>query len=62
MLADIRAAHPWVTEGAQRVRFGINSTASADWGAARDFAQMVEGLGFDALLMPEHPMTLGQAS
>jgi alkanesulfonate monooxygenase SsuD/methylene tetrahydromethanopterin reductase-like flavin-dependent oxidoreductase (luciferase family) len=62
VLADIRAAHPWVSEGAPRVRFGINATVSPDWGAARDFAQMAEGLGFDALLMPEHPMTIGQAS
>jgi len=50
--------HPWVAEGARRVRFGINMTASPDWGAVRDFVQTAEALGFDAIMMPDHPAVL----
>lgn len=55
-------AHPWVAEGTQRVRFGVNAPVLPDWPATRDFAQTIEGLGFDALLLPDHPGTLGSAT
>lgn len=54
--------HPWVAEGAQRVRFGIETSVLPDWGATRDFAQTVEGLGFDSLWIPDHPTILGNAT
>jgi alkanesulfonate monooxygenase SsuD/methylene tetrahydromethanopterin reductase-like flavin-dependent oxidoreductase (luciferase family) len=54
--------HPWVAEGAHRTRFGINTTVLPDWPATRDFVQTAEGLGFDALLLPHHPVTTPSAS
>ena len=62
MVAQAATTHPWVAEGARRVRFGVNAAASPDWSATRDFAQTVEGLGFDSLLMPDHPGMLGSAT
>jgi alkanesulfonate monooxygenase SsuD/methylene tetrahydromethanopterin reductase-like flavin-dependent oxidoreductase (luciferase family) len=54
--------HPWVAEGARRVRFGVSSPPVLDRGAIREFAQTVEGLGFDSLWMPDHPMATGNAT
>lgn len=54
--------HPWVEASAQRVRFGVNTAIPPDWTAARDFAQALEGLGYDALLTPDHPMFVGGAA
>ena len=48
-------AHPWVAEGAHRVRFGILPTGLTDWPATRAFAQAVEDLGFDSLWAGDHP-------
>jgi alkanesulfonate monooxygenase SsuD/methylene tetrahydromethanopterin reductase-like flavin-dependent oxidoreductase (luciferase family) len=62
LFRETSAAHEWVAEGAQRVRFGISAAAWPDWGTTRAFAQMAEELGFDALVLPEHPMTIGNAS
>lgn len=58
MNAATAPVHPWVAEGARRVRFGINTTALPDWAATRDFVQTAAGLGFDALMMPDHPAVL----
>lgn len=58
METAVASIHPWVAEGARRVRFGINTAAAPDWGATRDFVQTAEGLGFDALMMPDHPAVL----
>jgi alkanesulfonate monooxygenase SsuD/methylene tetrahydromethanopterin reductase-like flavin-dependent oxidoreductase (luciferase family) len=52
------SVHPWVAAGAHRLRFAINMTASPDWGAVRDFVQTAEALGFDAIMMPDHPAVL----
>jgi alkanesulfonate monooxygenase SsuD/methylene tetrahydromethanopterin reductase-like flavin-dependent oxidoreductase (luciferase family) len=49
--------HPWVAAGRQRIRFGILSTVLPDWSRTRDFAQLVEGLGFDSLWMADHPLS-----
>jgi alkanesulfonate monooxygenase SsuD/methylene tetrahydromethanopterin reductase-like flavin-dependent oxidoreductase (luciferase family) len=54
--------HPWVAEGARGARFGISSPPAPDWAVSRDFAQTIEGLGFDSLLMPDHPMDTGNAT
>lgn len=58
METAIASIHPWVAEATHRLRFGINMTASPDWGAVRDFVQTAEALGFDAILMPDHPAVL----
>ena len=49
------SAHPWVSEGTQRIRFGIG-TASQSWSEMHDLAQMAEGLGFDSFWRVDHPM------
>ena len=60
MLQDAltRSSHPWVAEGERRIRFGIAEGAqdpSSTWTETRDFAQMVEGLGFDSYWAIDHP-------
>lgn len=62
MTATGSPTHPWVTDGADRVRFGVETTVLPDWAASRDFVQMVEGLGFDSLWLPDHPMVTGSAT
>src|SRR5579884_237616 len=49
------SVHPWVSDGAQRIRFGI-SAGSQSWPELRDLAQMAEGLGFDSFWRVDHPM------
>ncbi|MHB8645789.1 MAG: LLM class flavin-dependent oxidoreductase [Thermomicrobiales bacterium] len=58
MESAVTSIHPWVAEGANRLRFGINMTAAPDWRAVRDFVQTAEALGFDAIMMPDHPAVL----
>lgn len=55
-------AHPWVAEGERRIRFGVETTPLPDWSPTRDFVQSVEGLGFDSLWIPDHPMATGNAT
>lgn len=50
--------HPWVAEGARRVRFGIAWGAqdpSSSWSETREFVQLVEELGFDSYWTIDHP-------
>jgi alkanesulfonate monooxygenase SsuD/methylene tetrahydromethanopterin reductase-like flavin-dependent oxidoreductase (luciferase family) len=52
------AAHTWVTEGKQKVRFGILLMDSLqDWNAACQVVQFIESLGYDSLWVPDHPGT-----
>lgn len=56
--------HPWVLEGAGRIRFGVGVTARAaevDWPTRRALAHAVEALGFDSLWVPDHPVLLMDA-
>ena len=62
MTASGLPIHPWVAEGARRVRFGVVTFPSPDWVANRDFAQAVEALGFDSLWLPDHPVAMGNAT
>ena len=55
MGTDLAPVHPWVAEGARRVRFGVIPTGLGDWAVARDCAQAVEGLGLDSLWTGDHP-------
>src|ERR1700737_1692009 len=53
--------HPWVREGAGKIRFGIRVTARAaevDWPMRRALAQAADALGFDSLWVPDHPAFL----
>jgi alkanesulfonate monooxygenase SsuD/methylene tetrahydromethanopterin reductase-like flavin-dependent oxidoreductase (luciferase family) len=49
-------AHPWVSEGQNRVRFGIYGGPGSDWDAARSWARTVEELGFDSYWVGDHPV------
>jgi alkanesulfonate monooxygenase SsuD/methylene tetrahydromethanopterin reductase-like flavin-dependent oxidoreductase (luciferase family) len=49
------SVHPWVSDGAQRIRFGIIAAAQS-WPEMHDLAQMAEGLGFDSFWRVDHPM------
>jgi len=49
------SVHPWVSDGAQRIRFGINAGPQS-WPEMHDLAQMAEGLGFDSFWRTDHPM------
>jgi alkanesulfonate monooxygenase SsuD/methylene tetrahydromethanopterin reductase-like flavin-dependent oxidoreductase (luciferase family) len=60
--AATASPHPWVAEGAHTVRFGVETTVLPDWPATRDLVQTVEGLGFDSLWLPDHPMVTGSAT
>jgi alkanesulfonate monooxygenase SsuD/methylene tetrahydromethanopterin reductase-like flavin-dependent oxidoreductase (luciferase family) len=62
MTATMTTIHPWVAEGTERVRFGLEIAPQPDFAATRDFVQMAEGLGFDSLWIPDHPMVLGNAT
>src|SRR4051812_40399391 len=51
-------AHPWVAEGAGRVRFGVGAfplAPTVDGAAMLAFARRAEQLGFDSLWAPDHP-------
>src|SRR5215218_11456000 len=62
MTATTTPVHPWVSDGSDRLRVGIEFAPQSDWGATRDFAQTAEGLGFDSLWIPDHPGVLGNAT
>jgi alkanesulfonate monooxygenase SsuD/methylene tetrahydromethanopterin reductase-like flavin-dependent oxidoreductase (luciferase family) len=47
--------HPWISDGAQRIRFGI-SAAAQSWPEMHDLAQMAEGWGFDSFWRVDHPL------
>jgi alkanesulfonate monooxygenase SsuD/methylene tetrahydromethanopterin reductase-like flavin-dependent oxidoreductase (luciferase family) len=51
-----RPAHPWVVEGAERVRFGIAGGVTADWPASIAWVRQVEALGFDSIWIADHPV------
>lgn len=57
---DVSAArwspHPWVSEGGGKTRFGVQTSLALDWGVTREFAQVVEDLGFDSLWIADHPL------
>ncbi len=48
--------HPWVAEGQHTIRFGAQiMDQGTDWQELRDWAQMVEDLGFDSYWASDHP-------
>ena len=51
-----RPTHPWVAEGAERVRFGIAGGVTADWPASLAWVRLVEELGFDSIWIADHPV------
>jgi alkanesulfonate monooxygenase SsuD/methylene tetrahydromethanopterin reductase-like flavin-dependent oxidoreductase (luciferase family) len=59
-MSEISAAtwspHPWVSAGAGKTRFGVQTSLALDWAVTREFAQVVEDLGFDSLWIADHPL------
>ena len=50
--------HPWVTQDASGVRFGIaNGPLAGDWRQLAEFVARVEALGFDSYWVRDHPLT-----
>src|SRR6266700_49036 len=50
--------HPWVTEGQNKIRFGVGVSARApepDWPMRLASVQAAEALGFDSVWVPDHP-------
>jgi alkanesulfonate monooxygenase SsuD/methylene tetrahydromethanopterin reductase-like flavin-dependent oxidoreductase (luciferase family) len=50
-----RVTHPWVAEGATRVRFAIGDVFLDDWSETVAFVQRAERLGFDSYWAYDHP-------
>jgi alkanesulfonate monooxygenase SsuD/methylene tetrahydromethanopterin reductase-like flavin-dependent oxidoreductase (luciferase family) len=48
--------HPWVTEGAGRVRFGVMGGPLNDWHRLSAFVALAEELGFDSYWTIDHPL------
>jgi alkanesulfonate monooxygenase SsuD/methylene tetrahydromethanopterin reductase-like flavin-dependent oxidoreductase (luciferase family) len=53
--AYARAVHPWVAEGAHRVRFGVSMLGRSDWPTFVAWVQEAERLGFDSIWVQDHP-------
>jgi alkanesulfonate monooxygenase SsuD/methylene tetrahydromethanopterin reductase-like flavin-dependent oxidoreductase (luciferase family) len=51
-----REIHPWVAEGAQRIRFGVFGGPSTEWSALLAWVQTIERLGFDSFWLGDHTM------
>jgi alkanesulfonate monooxygenase SsuD/methylene tetrahydromethanopterin reductase-like flavin-dependent oxidoreductase (luciferase family) len=62
MSVQIVSTHPWVAEAERGPRFGLLFGGIPDWSAFRDWAQTVEGLGFDSLWAADHPLLSASSS
>jgi alkanesulfonate monooxygenase SsuD/methylene tetrahydromethanopterin reductase-like flavin-dependent oxidoreductase (luciferase family) len=50
----VRVPHPWVADGQHRVRFGVAGARVGHLPAILDWAETVEGLGFDSFWVTDH--------
>lgn len=53
------APHPWVAAGEDGIRFGIQIGVTADHQAMRAEVRHLEELEFDSVLLPDHPVLMG---
>jgi alkanesulfonate monooxygenase SsuD/methylene tetrahydromethanopterin reductase-like flavin-dependent oxidoreductase (luciferase family) len=53
-----RLVHPWVAEGAERVRFGVVGNFVKGWPEHLRFATEAERLGYDSCALFDHPNRL----
>jgi alkanesulfonate monooxygenase SsuD/methylene tetrahydromethanopterin reductase-like flavin-dependent oxidoreductase (luciferase family) len=53
-----RPVHPWVAAGSEQVRFAVTSGLIPDHRLMRDEIRYLEGLGFDAVFLPDHPLAV----
>jgi alkanesulfonate monooxygenase SsuD/methylene tetrahydromethanopterin reductase-like flavin-dependent oxidoreductase (luciferase family) len=54
-MTQIRPIHPWVSEGARRIRFGVVGNFVKDWPGHLRFATEAERLGYDSCALFDHP-------
>src|SRR6267143_7311964 len=52
---SVYVAHPWVAEGARRVRCGLYGVLPPDWSRSREWVQLAEELGFDSVWIRRPP-------
>jgi alkanesulfonate monooxygenase SsuD/methylene tetrahydromethanopterin reductase-like flavin-dependent oxidoreductase (luciferase family) len=57
---SVYVAHPWVAEGARRVRFGLYGVLPPDWSRSLEWVQLAEELGFDSVWLADHPIVHGR--
>src|SRR6201995_5557877 len=50
-----RSVHPWVAEGARRIRFGVVGNFNQGWPDHLRFATAAERLGYDSCCLFDHP-------
>jgi alkanesulfonate monooxygenase SsuD/methylene tetrahydromethanopterin reductase-like flavin-dependent oxidoreductase (luciferase family) len=58
MSESTRPVHPWVAAGTEQVRFAVTSGLIPDHRLMRDEIRYLEGLGFDAVFLPDHPLAV----
>src|ERR1700749_4709156 len=54
-MTPTRPVHPWVAEGADRIRFGVVGNFVQGWPGHLRFAIEAERLGFDSCALFDHP-------
>src|ERR1700749_2406861 len=54
-MTQTRPVHPWVAEGADRIRFGVVGNFVQGWPGHLRFATEAERLGFDSCALFDHP-------
>src|ERR1700759_3804811 len=57
-MTPTRPVHPWVAEGADRIRFGGVGNFVQGWPGPRRFATEAERLGYDSCALFDHPSRL----
>jgi alkanesulfonate monooxygenase SsuD/methylene tetrahydromethanopterin reductase-like flavin-dependent oxidoreductase (luciferase family) len=57
-MAENRSVHPWVAEGARRIRFGVVGNFNQGWPDHLRFATAAERLGYDSCCLFDHPNRL----
>jgi alkanesulfonate monooxygenase SsuD/methylene tetrahydromethanopterin reductase-like flavin-dependent oxidoreductase (luciferase family) len=57
-MTQIRPVHPWVAEGADRIRFGVVGNFVPGWPGHLRFATEAERLGYDSVCLFDHPNRL----
>src|SRR6201996_8467706 len=57
-MTQARPVHPWVAEGADRIRFGVVGNFVQGWPGHLRFASEAERLGYDSCCLFDHPNRL----
>ena len=57
-MTQTRPVHPWVAEGARRIRFGVVGNFVKDWPGHLRFVTEAERLGYDSCSLFDHPNRL----